>query len=306
MTKLTIVGLDVVGTSLGMALKVATAAIPITGHDPDAERVARAKRLKAIDRSHWNLLAACEQADIILFDLPLAELEKTLTALRDDLPPNVVLLDTLPLKRPVMELARRVLPPGAAFLGGHVQGAWQRATPGGEPEPAAEALRGVTVCLVVPEEAPAWALDKISNLVEAVGAKPCFTDAAEHDGLLAADAQLAAVAAVALAQTLASSPGPHEGATPAAVVSLATLAALGATPELLAANADNLRHWLAAYQEALRALDTALAAQDRDALRRALEEATRATAPPAAAQTLPGASSMWRDMFVGSLGRRRY
>jgi len=50
--KITIVGLGVLGTSLGLGLKAATTDIPITGHDPDGDLVARAKKVGAIDGSH--------------------------------------------------------------------------------------------------------------------------------------------------------------------------------------------------------------------------------------------------------------
>ena len=68
---LTLVGLGMVGASVGLALKAATSEIPIMGHDPEPRLVQRAKKLGAIDKSHWNLLAACEQADIILLDLSI-------------------------------------------------------------------------------------------------------------------------------------------------------------------------------------------------------------------------------------------
>jgi len=117
---LTIVGLGVVGTSAGLAIKAATSQIPIMGHDPEASRAQRAKKLGAIDKSHWNLPAACEQADIILLDQPLGEMETTLRALSEGLKDGVLIVDTLPLKRPVMELAARILPPSVQLVGGHI------------------------------------------------------------------------------------------------------------------------------------------------------------------------------------------
>ncbi|MCD6520819.1 MAG: prephenate dehydrogenase/arogenate dehydrogenase family protein, partial [Anaerolineae bacterium] len=63
--RLAIVGLGLVGTSVGLALKSLTQEIEIIGHDPEPSRLKRAKELGAIDKSHWNLPRSCEGADII-------------------------------------------------------------------------------------------------------------------------------------------------------------------------------------------------------------------------------------------------
>ncbi|NLG29444.1 MAG: NAD(P)-binding domain-containing protein, partial [Chloroflexi bacterium] len=67
--QITIVGLGLVGTSLALALKAASPETIITGHDPNGDNLKRAKDLKAIDKTHWNLISACDKAEVVLLDL---------------------------------------------------------------------------------------------------------------------------------------------------------------------------------------------------------------------------------------------
>ena len=142
--KITVVGLTVLGTSLALALQGTHEAMAITGHDPDPERAERAKRLGAIDRSEWNLPSACEKSGLIVLDLPLEEMRRTLEAIGDSVAPDAVIVDLAPVKRPVLEYAERILPHPERFVGGHLLRS-PRAPVGGEP--SAEQIRGATFYL---------------------------------------------------------------------------------------------------------------------------------------------------------------
>jgi len=310
---LTIVGLGAVGTSLGLALKAATSQIAIVGHDPDSSRVARAKKLGAIDKSHWNLISACEKADLILLDLPLDAIEKTLTALQHELIPGALVIDTCPLKRPVMAWARQILPETVQFVGGHV--VLRRWAPG-VTEPSADLLQDAVFYLVAPEGATEGALDLASNLAVSLGARPQFIGAVEHDGLVAAASHLPLLAALATVNTVSESAGWRDRATLAGEDLGAVCSVLanmpGASAEALMANADNLLHWLDDYLRALTGLRQLLRDRDRDGLDALLAQAQEASLellpregarPPKMPE--PGRESVWRNIFLGGLGRRR-
>ena len=309
---LTLVGLGMVGASVGLALKAATSQIPIMGHDPEPSLVQRAKKLGAIDKSHWNLLAACEQADIILLDLSIGEMDTTLTALREALKDQALIIDTLPLKRPALDLAARILPPSVQFVGGHIV---SRSIRAGEEEPAAALLRGATFYLVAGERTSAEALDKATNLVAALGATPHYIDADEHDGLVAATTQLPLLGAVALLDAVSGEVGWQEraGAVGSEFAALASALLNGAPAPvpLLLANQQNALHWLDVYTRRLAVLRQSLADGDQSALERLLKQALKAGLDclprPADGTLAPGKEleyGSWRDMFLGRLGRR--
>ena len=71
-------------------------------------------------------------------------MDTTLTALREALKDQALIIDTLPLKRPALDLAARILPPSVQFVGGHIV---SRSIRAGEEEPAAALLRGATFYL---------------------------------------------------------------------------------------------------------------------------------------------------------------
>ena len=316
----TIVGLGLVGTSLGLALKAALGdradTLSITGHDPDGPRLKRARRLGAIDKSHWNLPSACEQADLILLDLPLAEMETTLAALGECLTEGCVLIDTFSLKAPVMAMAARLLPETANLVGGHLVSR----KPWGTQEPGPELAQDAVFYLVAGDATPPGALRAASNLAEAVGARPRFIDAAEHDGLMAASVQLPLLSALALFTALQGRPGSQE-LIHSVGTELAVLGALvapsdmpGAAPapalaaEALLANRDNLLQWLEGYAGAVEALRRCLADADEEALRARLEAGLTTCSAwlwpqsegVSAADAGTGAS--WRSMFLGDGG----
>ncbi len=306
---LTLVGLGLVGTSVGLALKAVSDDISVTGHDADADRVGRAKELGAIDGSHWNLLAACEEADLILLDVDLDEMEATLEALAGEIKEGTVIVDTFALKRPVLELARRLLPDGVHFVGGHVVSPRMRE----DEEPSADLLRGAAFFLVAPEGVDPQAMDMASNLAEAVGAVPRYIDAAEHDGLVAATLQLPLLSALAMIDVLHEETGTKErkeatGGALAGMVSLLSRSqALAAAPFLH--NRENMLHWLDIYARRLDALRAALAGEKAEALEEEIarvREVGEEWMHDASSDKEEGEASGggWRDLFLGGLGRR--
>ncbi len=224
-----------------------------------------------------------------------------------------VLLSTAPVVRPVLELAARLLP-GAQFVGGHLV---SPRLVSGQVEPSADLLRGATFYLIASPQISAQALDMASGLAAAVGARPRYVDAVEHDGLAAGTFQLPILGVLGMLNALRASSGWQECARCAG----GELATIGATlgdeladaSEWLLSDLDNALRWLDAYAAELARLRDILAQKDRAALDAALKRAVEARAQCLAphdeeADTLPGgvdAGSAWKDLFLGGLGRRR-
>jgi prephenate dehydrogenase len=305
----TIVGLGLVGTSIGLALKAAAPEISIMGHDPDVALSKRARKLGAIDTSHWNLISACESADLVLLNLPVEELEGTLSALRGELKEQAVVVETTPVKRPVMDLVRCLGLDSTRFVGGLVVSPRLLA----QAEPSAQLLRGATFHLVASSSASPGALATASNLAEAVGATPHFVSAAEHDGLVAAMAQLPLLGALAMVGALKTEPGDRDRKCAAggefAAVSSILSDTLACSAGALLSNADNLVHWLDVYVAQLLELRNLLSGRDSRALGESLVEAIRTcdewlAGEPAPTVSVEGSPSGWRSLFLGNLGRR--
>ena len=90
----------------------------MVGHDKDPKHAGAAQKMKAVDRTDWNLINACEKADLVVLAVPLNAVEDTLKAIAADLKPGCVITDTVSLKQPVLAAAERWLPDSVSFVGG--------------------------------------------------------------------------------------------------------------------------------------------------------------------------------------------
>ena len=200
--QITIVGLGLIGASLGLALKAGDKAYKIVGHDGRRALVQRAKQMQAIDASHWNLHGACENAGLIVLALPTAAIRPTLEALRDTIRPGSLVIDTAPVKVPILEAAQVILPETVHFVGGSPV---LNQVDDIDAQPSADLFRNTLWALCPTPTAAPDAVRVAADLVTFIGAKPLFMDAAEHDGLMAAVDGLPLVLTAALMNTVASS-----------------------------------------------------------------------------------------------------
>lgn len=197
--QITIIGLGLIGASAGLALKAQEKEFVIVGHDRENEAVTRARKLGAIDKSHWNLINACEQADFILLALPTAAILPTLTALRGALKPGCVLLDAAPIKGPLLAAAADALSENTYFVGGNPLLARSGLTAA---DASADLFKEASWALCPTPATAADAIRVATDFVSLLGAQPLFLDPAEHDGLMAAVQGLPSVLAAALTHTL--------------------------------------------------------------------------------------------------------
>lgn len=316
--QITIIGLGLIGTSLGLALKRAGGNFDIVGHDREPEAAARARKRGAVDQTAWNLIAAVENADIILLAIPISAIEATLEAIAGDLKEGCIILDTCAIKRPVLEWAERILPAHVSFIGGNPI-PYQPLPAAAGPEGASETLFDKSLfCLCPSPRATSEAVQLVADMVSALGAQPYFLDAEEHDGLIAGVELLPLAMAGALMETAARSPGWRE-ITRLAGERFASATAIGlsdadAAASLLLHNADNATRWVNALIQTLYQMRSALEARDEGALRGLFEEALtqrekwlkeRVVGPisegAAPAQEVP---SYWQTLLGARLFRR--
>ena len=193
-TRVTIVGCGFMGTAIALALRSLYKDIEIIGHDKDAANTHRAEKMKAIDRSSWNLPSACENSQLIILAIPVDAIESTLRAIAPDLNPGTIVTDTCAVKQPLMAVVNKHMPANAAYISSDIV-----FNPARMPEtPSVESLtidifKGAAWTLT-PIVATPDAVNSFTELISAIGAMPIFMDALEHDGLrLAVDSVPAAL-----------------------------------------------------------------------------------------------------------------
>jgi prephenate dehydrogenase len=317
--RVTIVGLGMVGASIGLALRQAEVASAIVGHDLDGGIGNEAKKLGAVDRTHWNLISACEGADLVILATPVGAIEDTLEAIGSDLRPGCVVMDTAALKGPVMAWAAEHLPAGVHFVGTNPIPSTATAGGGGLEAARADLFQRGMFCIVPSPTADAASVKLVTDLVSILGAKPLFLDPAEHDGLLAAVDHLPDLLALAMLETVIHQPTWRElrkVAGPAfdASTQLVTAGSM-AQSDLYGLNRENVLRWIDTLSASLASIRENLAAGQSEALAEQFQEAFQERQKWLADRTrgewyegprteMPAKVSMM-DTFFGTFWRRK-
>jgi prephenate dehydrogenase len=201
--QLTIIGLGLIGGSLGMAVRQAKLGYQVVGHDLRHEAAGRAKKLGAVDRAEWNLPAAVEAADVVVVATPVRAVESTFRDIAPHLKPGCVVTDTASTKARVLAWAAALLPTGVSFVGGHPMAGKEAS---GVDAAEAALFAGSVYCISPGERADQHAIDRVVDLATGVGARPFFVDPGEHDSYVAAVSHLPFLLSAALVNVTSQSP----------------------------------------------------------------------------------------------------
>ncbi len=269
-----IVGLGLIGGSMGLALKRAKlSSTEIIGYDRDPDVAARALKNRAVDRVFHDLYHLANESGLIIVATPIIAVRTVFEELAPHLKAGVVVTDTASTKGDVLRWARELLPAGAHFVGGHPMAGKEQSGP-----QAAEAtlFDGRPYCIVPAVDAHSGAVNAVLGLAEAVGGVPFFLDADEHDAYAAAISHLPLVASVALFGLARASTAWPELAQMAGPGFKDFTRLASGHPEMAhdicLTNKANLTHWIDRYVTELLRLKDLIAGEDAEVLFRALAE----------------------------------
>ena len=188
-----IVGLGLMGGSLALALRGRVA--HLLGVERQVVTRQLALREGIVDEALEELTAGAPTLDLLVLATPLRVILDTLGRLPALRPGGCAVLDLGSTKRAVVA-AMSALPERFAVVGGHPMCGKETA---GLAAADGDLFRGQTFVLCrVPRPAPPAAESLALALVDAIGARPLWLDAADHDRLVAAVSHLPAVVAAAL------------------------------------------------------------------------------------------------------------
>lgn len=256
---ITVVGTGVIGTSVGLALKQKEDPPRLIAHDKELNIAKKAVKAGAFDKAEWNLINACEQANLIVLATPLNGIRPTLEAIAPYVSENTVITDVCRAKRPVVDVAQEYLPGHVHFIGGdpivYPPGS-------GHEHATADLFHNRLYCLTPTATASEEAVQLLVNFVNLLGGQPFFLDIDEHDGLVAATEYLPALLSTALMHTLAKQQSWRESRKLAGRLFEQVSAGAEGDPdglkEGLVSNRDTLLSWLDHYITELAQLRTLL------------------------------------------------
>jgi prephenate dehydrogenase len=313
--RVTILGTGYIGSSLGLALKANRPELEIVGHDREYGRAGEAKKIGAIDRADWNIPSALEGAGLVIIATPLPALERLISQIGEFLQPGCVVTDTATLKGPVLAWAKQYLNGKANYVSGHpITGVEIQ-----DRKPSAAIFVNKAYCVVPSPDASEEAVDQVTRLAAAIGAKPIFMDAAEHDSHIATVDQLPVLLASTLMSFATKNPSWRDSQRLAGhVFGQATQLALGEPEDRragLLANRETVVQSIQRLQAELAELARLVETESADDLQKLFEDARneRAKWQPGVTPNLedpvtemPRARDGLSSWFLGGLrGRKR-
>lgn len=220
MNRITIIGLGLVGNSLGMALKRAASTtvgdqsqppalgVRVVGFDPSREAEGMAlRRFGSVDEIAPDLKRAVEGSQLVVLAVPAEAVREVLATVAPFLPDGATVTDVLPTKAAVLALAGELLGPRGNFVGGHpLSRSVDISTAPDTALPSPDLFVGAPYSIIPLPGASNESLNRVIWLAEVVGAQPLFVDALEHDSFMAAASQLPILVAAALLNVTVTRP----------------------------------------------------------------------------------------------------
>lgn len=192
--KIAIIGLGVIGGSLGMALS-ATGKYHIIGVDQDPLTLQVAKETNAISEGTQDCQEGVQGAQVIFLAVPIGEILKVARKIKDYIEPSAIVTDVGSTKGPIVAELEEVFSSGGLFVGGHpMAGSECTGIKGADRYLFENAIYVLTPTSCTDPEA----LDRIKKIVAETGARPLCLDPQEHDLIVATVSHLPHLLAVAL------------------------------------------------------------------------------------------------------------
>ena len=198
--RVAIVGLGLIGGSVGLALRKAKAAQHVAGYDLGRGVSERAQRVGAIDQAYDALADAVQGAELVVLATPVGSMRHLLGQLAPVLTPGSVVTDVASTKAQVMQWAEELLPTSVSFVGGHPMAGKEVS---GVEAADAELFRGKVYCVCATARTRPTAVKKVSMMIEMLGAHMRFMEPVQHDEQVAGVSHLPFLASVALVNAVA-------------------------------------------------------------------------------------------------------
>lgn len=264
--RVAIVGTGLIGASIGLRLcQQPGRSFEVVGFDRDPEQLRTAKKRGALDREARSLAEALEGAGLVILAVPILAAQRVLREMAPYLAAGSVVTDTLSTKNEVLSWAAEYLPAGVNFVGGHPMAGKEAS---GAAAADAALFEGATWAVVPSPTASELAVRTVVGMVETLGARPAYFDAAEHDQLTAAISHLPLFLSVALFRMVRDSPSWNDAALLAGP-GFRDVTRLASGDPVLAhgiwrTNREALVHWLDRFTAQLRELRALLTDTGRE------------------------------------------
>ena len=199
--RLTIVGVGLIGGSVGRALRDGLAATEIIGYGRNPAHLSRAVELGLVDGWSTGLSDAVAGAEVVMVATPVGAMPGLFTRLVDLISPTCIVTDAGSVKKKVVDAARASFGRSVArFVPGHPIAGLEQS---GVEAATGDLFRGHKVILTPTPDTDPKAVTQIDSLWRTTGAQLMDMSPERHDRLLALTSHLPHMLAYALVNLLA-------------------------------------------------------------------------------------------------------
>lgn len=206
--QITLVGVGLLGGSLGLALKQRRLAGSVVGFVRRVASVAECERAGAVDLATLDLLRAVEAAELIVLCTPIAQMRPLVEQMLPAIKRGAIITDVGSVKGSVVQdLESLTARPGAHFVGSHpMAGSEKTGVRAASPN-----LFENAICVVTPTgKSNRAATRKVEQLWKAVGARVLSLTPAAHDALVSRSSHLPHVVAAMMVNFVLGGEHPEE------------------------------------------------------------------------------------------------
>lgn len=266
--RIAVIGLGLLGGSVGLAIKAHLPGATTTGYDADPATRARAAERGLVDQICDTAADAVKDAELVVLCVPVGAMAAAAKELAGTLPADALVSDVGSSKQSVAKALAEALP-GHAIIPAHPVAGTERSGP----DAGFASLFQQRWCILTPpEDADPAKLAALSAFWEALGARVEVMDAAHHDLVLAVTSHLPHL----IAYTIVGTASDLEGVTESEVIKYSAggfrdftrIAASDPTMwrDVFLANKDAVLEMLQRFTEDLTALQRAIRIGDGDQL----------------------------------------
>lgn len=197
--KVAIIGVGLIGGSLGMALKKHKLAREIFGVSRRKEALTAAVKMQAIDHGTTDIKKAVVNADLVVLATPVNVVPTMFETITPHLKRGCVVTDVGSTKVSIVASAKKKLQNSSMFVGSHpLAGSEKRGVENSIPE-----LFVNTTCIMTPaDDSNRGAVDRVKKMWVKIGAQVKTMTPQEHDYILAYISHLPHIVAFALMSTV--------------------------------------------------------------------------------------------------------
>ena len=273
--KITIIGVGLLGGSIGLAVRRRKLAREAAGFVRRAASLKDCEKAGAVDFATTDLLAAVSNADLVILCTPLAQMHLLAEQFLPALKRGAIVTDVGSVKAGVVrELEPLIASAGAHFVGSHPMAGAEKTGVAA----ARENLFEKAACVLTPtKKSNSAAVRKLEQFWQSLGARVLKLDAAQHDLLVSRSSHLPHAVAAALANLVLNPANPKHQAALCATGFRDTTRIASGSPEMwrdiALANQKNLVKLVDAFVSELQKFQRALKSSDAGAISKFFEQA---------------------------------